>query len=295
MSTLFSLTLDETGTWSAPQPVDLNAAAGHQLSADLTVDQTGQLHLAWQDQRSVSDSMRNADPSNADIFVCDLDPNGVWGESIQVSVRSSDRTNASRPLLASDGDRLIAVWSEYDTNVGLETATALLWSWRPVDNPLGWSAPQQIFDRGADLIGGRFLDLAANPTGGVGLVYGRRTVGENQLFLQFLEPGFDIWSQPILLASGDRGSYPKIDYAADGKMYVVYNLGSGIVVDAGGFSVGPGLSYFGLESNLTIDEAGIQGIASVTVDETGQPWVIYLHQPDGEPVTEARVLANAPM
>jgi hypothetical protein len=293
MSTLFSLTLDETGAWSAPQPVDLNAAAGHQLSADLTVDQSGQLHIAWQDQRGVSDSARNADPSNADIFVSDLDSNGVWGDPVQVSVRSSDRSNASRPLLAADGDRLIAVWSEYDTAIGLETATAVLWSWRPIANPLGWSTPLPVFDRGSDLIGGRFLDLAAIPTGGVGLVYGRRTANENMLYLQQLDAGTDAWSQPVLLASGDRGSYPRIAYAADGTLYVVYNLGSGIYVEVGGFSVGPGLSYFGLESNVTAGEEGIQGIASVAVDSNERPWVIYFHQPMQEPVMQARVLTNA--
>ena len=95
------------------------------------------------------------------------------------------------------------------------------------------------------------------------------------------------------LTAGDRGSYPQIACAADGTLYLVYNLGSGIVVDVGAFSVGPGLSYIGQESNLTAGEDGIQGIASVSVDAAGRPWVIYFHQPLGEVVTEARVLANA--
>ena len=197
-------------------------------------------------------------------------------------------------MLAADGDRLVAVWSGYDIAVGLGTAVALMWSWRRIADPSGWSVPQPIFDRGSDLIGGRFLDLASLPPGGVALVYGRKVSGgDNQIFVQYLDVDSDIWNQPILLVTGDRGSYPQIACAADGTLYVVYNLGSGIVVDVGAFSVGPGLSYIGQESNLTASEDGIQGIASVSVDAAGRPWVIYFHQPLGEVVTEARVLANA--
>jgi hypothetical protein len=113
--------------------------------------------------------------------------------------------------------------------------------------------------------------------------------------VQQLATGSTSWSSPVLLAAGDRGSYPRIAFASDGSLYSVYNLGSGITVDVGGFAVPPGLTSFGTEVNLTEFEIGIQGIASVSVDATDTPWVIYFHQPDGEPVTEARVLANAPL
>jgi hypothetical protein len=294
MSTLVHLSLDEGGAWSLPQLVDLNPLAGHQLSTDLATDSTGGLHLTWQDQRSVSEALRNADPSNADILVSDLEPGGAWSAPVQISQRWSDSINASRPMLAADGDRLVAVWSEYDTAVGLDTAVVLMWSWRSLIDPSGWSIPQPIFDRGTDMIGGRFLDLAPLPPGGVALVYGRRVFGgDNQLFVQYLDADSDIWNQPILLVTGDRGSYPRIACAADGTLYLVYNLGSGIVVDVGAFSIGPEFSYIGQESNLTAGEDGIQGIASVSVDAGGRPWVVYFHQPLGDVVTEARVLANA--
>ena len=138
MSTLVHLSLDENGAWSLPQLVDLNPLAGHQLSADLASDNFGGLHLAWQDQRSVTDALRNADASNADVFVSDLGPDGVWSPPVQVNQRWSDTIHASRPMLAADGDRLIAVWSEYDTTVGLDTAVALMWSWRSLADPFGW-------------------------------------------------------------------------------------------------------------------------------------------------------------
>ena len=45
------------------------------------------------------------------------------------------------------------------------------------------------------------------------------------------------------------------------------------------------------EETLTAGEEGIQGIATVSVDTLGRPWVMYFHQPLQQPVEEARVLA----
>jgi hypothetical protein len=292
-STLVYLTVDDAGQWSPPAVIVASENAGHQLSPDLTIDGDGGLHLAWQDQRGVSDELRAADPSNADVFESDLNPDGTWTEPVQVNQRTDDATNSSRPQLVADGDSLVAVWSVYNTDVGLNTATTLMWSARPIGDPAGWSEPQPIFDRGEDLIGGRFLDLADDPSGGVTLVYGRRTADANQLFLQRLEQDADSWSEPALIATGDRGSYPRIAVSNDGTTYVVYNLGSGVSVKVGAIAIAPGETAAGTEETLTAGEEGIQGIATVSVDTLGRPWVMYFHQPLQQPVEETRIMRSA--
>lgn len=292
-STLVYLTVDDSGNWSQPAVIVASETAGHQLSPDLTIDSDGGLHLAWQDQRGVSEDLRAADPSNADVFVSDLNPDGTWTDPVQVNQRPDDVTNASRPQLVADGDRLVAVWSVYNTEVGLDTATTLMWSERPIGDSAGWSEPQAIFDRGNDLIGGRFLDMADDPAGGVTLVYGRRTETANELYLQRLAQDGDSWSEAALIATGDRGSYPRIAVSNDGTTYVVYNLGSGVSVKVGAIAIGAGQTAAGEEETLTAGEEGIQGIASVSVDTLGRPWVMYFHQPLQQPVEETRVLRSA--
>ena len=293
LSTLVYMTVDDSGTWSQPAVIVASETAGHQLSPDLTIDSDGGIHLAWQDQRNVSEELRAADPSNADVFVSDLNADGTWSDPVQVNQRPDDVTNASRPQLAADGDRLVAVWSVYNTDTGLNTATTLMWSERSIGDSASWSEPQPIFDRGTDSIGGRFLDLADDPSAGVTLVYGRRTETENQLFLQRLDQDSDSWSEPLLIASGDRGSYPRIAVAQDGTTYVVYNLGSGVSVKVGAIAIAPGQTVAGNEETLTAGEEGIQGIATVSVDTLGRPWIMYFHQPLQQPVEEARVLRSA--
>lgn len=292
-STLVYVTADSSGQWSGPAVIVANENAGHQLSPDLAIDSDGGLHLAWQDQRAVSDELRAADPSNADVFVSDMNPDGTWTEPVQVNTRANDTTNASRPQLVADGDRLVAVWSVYDTEIGLNTATSLMWSERSIGEADGWSEAQSIFDRGDDLIGGRFLDMADDPSAGVTLVYGRRSGDANQLYLQRLDAESDGWSDPSLIATGDRGSYPRIAVNSDGTTFVVYNLGSGVSVKVGAVAIAPGETNAGEEETLTAGEEGIQGIASVSVDTLGRPWVMYFHQPLQQPVEEARVLRSA--
>lgn len=292
-STLVYLTVDDAGTWSPPTVIVPSDTAGHQLSPDLTMDSDGGLHLAWQDQRSVSEELRAANASNADVFVSDLNPDGTWTEPVQVSPSTDDATNASRPQLVADGNRLVAIWSVYNADTGLDTATTIMWSERSIEDPASWSEPKPIFERGSDLIGGRFLDLADDPTGGVTFVYGRRTETENQLYLQRLGSDADSWSEPALIASGDRGSYPRIAVSQDGTTYVVYNLGSGVSVKVGAIAIAPGETMPGEEESLTAGEEGIQGIATVSVDTLGRPWIMYFHQPLQQPVKEVRILRSA--
>ena len=92
------------------------------------------------------------------------------------------------------------VWSVYNATSGIDTAANIQWSARPLDPTATWSNPQQLITRNVDAsgagdqIGGRLLDLVADPTGGVGLVFGRHTGNVNNLFAQHLAAGGSDWS-----------------------------------------------------------------------------------------------------
>lgn len=268
------------GGWTDPVAVAPNPWAGHQLSPDLIRDRKGHLHVVWQDQRSVDDAARAAAASNADIFESDLGSDGVWTEPVQLSSRPDATTNGSRPRLASDGDRLVAVWSVYDETSGLDTAARLEWSSRPLANSAAWTKPRVLLRRGDGEIGGRLLDLASDPSGGVALVYGSHSI-DNTLSVRRLEPNAKSWSAPITLITGDRGSYPAAAYTVDGTLVVVYNEGSGDLVDVGLLVLPAGNAKTPSTTVLTTGEPGASGRAVVAIDADGDPWIAYFHEPTG--------------
>lgn len=285
------------GQWTDPIPVSENPEAGHQLYPDIAVDANDGVHVAWQDQRNVSEEARLVDASNADVFVSDLSADGSWSDAVQVNTRPDDTTNASRPQLLAVNDRLIAIWSVYSTaaEIGLNSAIEIDWSARPLGDSSAWSEAQMILERGEDLIGGRFLDATSTAEGDVALVYGRRTQVENQLHLQLLPSGSNEWSESSLIAAGNRGSYVRAAAAPDGTIYSVFNdAGNGVTVEVGAVAVGSGQADPGPVAQISVGEEGQQGIASVAVDATGGVWVIYYHEVSGQPApSETRTLRGA--
>ncbi len=283
--------------WVGPAIVAPSETAGHQLSSDIAVDSNGGIHVAWQDQRAVSEETRLADASNADVFVSDLTPDGTWTDPVQVNVRPDETVNASRPQLAVDGDRLVVVWSVYSptSDIALDSALQVEWSSRPLEDTAAWSDTATVFDRGADLIGGRFIDAVSNPAGGVDLVFGRRTENENQLYLSSLPAGEGAWSEPTLIAAGNRGNYPRAAAGPDGTVYSVFNSSEGgVSVKVGAVAVGPGRTAPGPEVLISEGEDGQQGIPGVAVDPFGRTWVIYYYELPGQPApSEVRVVRGA--
>lgn len=294
-ATLIYMTVTAAGEWSQPQVVAASETAGHQLFPDLAIDQDGGLHLAWQDQRSASEDARTNDTFNADIFVSDLSPDGTWTEPVQLNQRPDDTTKANIPQLVADGDRLIAVWSVYTAEVGDGTAAMLMWSQRSIDDAASWSEPQPMFDRGTDSIGGKLLDVASDPNGGVTMVFGRRTQDDNQLFIQRMAADSDEWGEPALIASGASRSFPRIAISGDGTTYITYNVvAANGVIKVGAMAVAAGETTPGPEELLSDGEPGNQGFPSVGVDVLGRPWVMYFHQSAQSTVAdETRVLRSA--
>jgi hypothetical protein len=294
-STLMYTTSTADGGWTDPVPVAPNDQAGHQLAPSLALDAAGGMHLAWQDQRGVSDEMRTASASNADIFACDLAANGTCAKPVLISIRETPTTNGSRPDLVVDGDRLVVVWSTYvgTSDADLQTAQRVEWSTRPLaDANATWTKPQTIVERENGLIGGRLVDLAADPNGGVYLAFGRRTTA-NALYLTHMAKDAKEWSDPLIIASGDRGSFPALVVAGDGTAYVSYNIGDNTDVQVGAVALGPGQPRASAETMVSRGEDGAQGRPVITIDASGRVWILYMHEPTGGVANEVRVQRGA--
>lgn len=282
---------DGEGGWTDPIPVARLDTSGFQLSPSLAIDRNGQLHVTWQDQRAFADEARQASPSNADIFVSDLGPDGVWTIPVLVNTHYSDAV-ASRPQIVADGDRLVAIWSVYAAEIGLNAAVRVEWSSRPLDKPFDWTPPQPLVVGRGESFGGRLLDLEADPTGGVVFVYGRQAT-DTFLFLRRLKPGATEWGGDTLLTFGDRGTFPSVTVSQEGVVYVVYNVGDGGAVDVGAVAIPYRSIQPGPEVVLTTEQENTQGRPIVATDVTGRPWIVYFSEPPAGTANEVRILRNA--
>ena len=284
------------GGWDAPVPVAPHPEAGHQMLPALAVDGEDRLHVLWRDQRAVGPELRALDPGNADLFASDLQ-DGAWSPPVQVNRRPNPTSNASYPNLAVDGGRLVAVWSAYKgtTAKEMEKATRVEWSTRPLNDPTGWSRPQPLLDRADGEVGGPLLDLAADPLGGVGLVYGRLSPNvappavSNTLYLRRLEPGMEEWGGDLPLGSGDFGFSPALAIGPDGAVYVAYDDGRNRAIEVGAVTVPPGATAAPAVV-LTTAEDGEHGQAAIAIAADGRPWVAYMRAADGAAPTEIRCL-----
>ena len=292
-STLLYVRLDRDGTQTDPVPVAPDPAAGYQMMPALAVDANNRVHALWRDQRGVSAESRSALPANADLYGATL-VDGRWGAAEPVTTRGAEDVNAAWPLLAVDGDRLVAVWSLYKgtTEEEMKTAVRVEWSTRAADSSSGWSPAQTLVERTEDEIGGRLVDLAGSDNG-VAVIYGRFARSTNQLALKRLPSGGDAWSPDLPLSAGDYGYLPTMAMTPEGNAFVVYNTRRSRNVEIGAISVGPD-GTVAPPVTLTASEDGVQARAAVATDAEGRPWVVYMHQPVGSgAATEIRALRGA--
>ncbi len=290
-STLLYTREDGNGGWIEPVAISLDQLAGHQIAASLAIDTNDTLYVAWQDQRAFSPEALSS-PANADIFVSQRTVDGLW--TLPVLINNHYPTSAaSRPQLVVDGDRLVAVWSVYTSAMGLSAAARMEWSQRPLASELDWTAPQTLTNGRGDLFGGRLVAMAADPTGGVVLAYGRVGSKDTFLFTKRLKPGANAWGSDSLIAFGESGTYPAIAINNLGTVFISYNVGKGNIVDVGA----TGISYRsvepGPETIVTQDDPNTQGISAVAVDLTGTPWFVYFGEIPGQDPTIVGVIRNA--
>ncbi|HEY8446785.1 MAG TPA: hypothetical protein VIL01_06720 [Thermomicrobiales bacterium] len=292
-STLVYVREDDDGGWTEPMPVSPYPEAGHQIQGALAIGADDTLYVAWQDQRLFSPEARTASAANADILLSEKKPNDdEW--SIPYLVNPHLPTAAAlSPRIVVDGDRIVVVWSVYTAELGIEFGAAHIdWATRPVDDPDAWSTPEPlVFGRG-DRFGGRYVDLAADPHGGVVLVFARQA-NDTFLFLRRLPPGSNEWGGDVLLTFGEKGTYPSVTVSKDGNVYASYNVGVGAVVDVGAVAIPFRSIAPGAEVVLTQDDPDTQGLAVITTDVTGKPWLIYASEVPGELPDKIHVLRNA--
>lgn len=284
----------QDASWTDPAPVAPHPDAGHQMLASLAVDDADGLHVIWRDQRLVTPEARAALPTNADLMASDL-VEGEWTAPAQINVREAPDINPAWPHLAVDGDRLIVVWSIYrgSTAEEMKSAVRVEWSTRPLDLAGAWSTPQTLYIREGGDAGGRLIDLAADPRGGAVVVYGLYNRSVNELFLQRLDNGSTAWTEPVLISSGDYGYLPAIAIGDDGRIFTVFNNGRNRDVDIGGLIADPTGKSAGAVT-LTPAEGGVTARASIALDPSGGPWVVYMHQPMGSSnVTEIQAVRAA--
>jgi len=292
-STLLYARADQGGEWTEPVEVAPDPAAGYQMMPALAVDKAGRVHAVWRDQRGVSAEARAAMAANADLYGATL-VDGEWDPAERVTVREAEDINAAWPLLAVDGDRLVAVWSLYQgtTEAEMRTALRVEWSVRPADGASGWSPATTLAERSDDEVGGRLIDLAGSDDG-VAVVYGRFARATNQLALKRLPPGADEWSADVPLSTGDYGYLPALAMTPAGDAFVAYNTRRNRNVEIGAVEI-PKEGEIAPPVSLTASEDGVQARAAVAVDAAGRPWVVYMHQPPGgSSATEIRALRGA--
>ncbi len=284
----------DDGVWSEPALIAPNENAGHQMLATLAIDQADGLHVIWRDQRFVDADLRNTLPVYADLLSSDLTADG-WSEPSPVSVREAPDLNPAWPRLVADKDRLVAIWSLYQgtTPDEMKSAASVQWSVRDLTPGGTWSQPETLFVRESGDAGGRLIDMAADPRGGVAAIFGLFNRGVNDLYVQRLEPGSTAWTEPRLVASGDFGFLPTTAIARDGTMFVVFNNGRNRDVDIGGLQIAPDGTTAG-PVTLTPGEGGVTARANISLDSNGVPWIVYMQQPVGATNVAEIQTARAP-
>lgn len=283
---------DGNGGWTTPIPVSTDPAAGFQLYPSLAVDKNDVLHVAWQDQRVFSDTARAANASNADILVSDFKPgDSSWSKPFLVNTHFFDSASLL-PHLVADGDRLVLVWSVYSQQYGLTTATRIDWATRPLDKELEWTLGQPLVAGRGDAFGGRLVDLAADPTGGVVMVFARQG-NDTFLFLRRLKPDATEWGGDILVAYGARGNYPTVSVAANGTVYVTYEAIVNKAVKVASVAIPYRSIEPGPETVLTTDEANSQGRSGLATDLTSKPWIVYIAESKDGKTNRVEALCNA--
>jgi len=291
LSTLMYTVEDGSGGWTDPVPVAPSPDSGHQVAPSLAIDNSGTMHVLWQDQRLFSPTDRSSSILNSDIFASDLPRGGAWTPPVEVSPHFATAVG-TWPNLVVDGDRLVAIWSVYTSATGPNNAARIDCATRPLDDPEGWSEAQPLIVGRGEQFGSHYVDMTADPNGGVVLAFARQ-LNDAFLFVRRLPADSTEWSGDILVTAGDRGTWPSIAVNEQGTVYIVYNVGFSSVVDVGAVAVTFRSIQPGPERLLTQDDPNSQGRPVIAIDQTGAPWVFYFSTKPSQPVDKAYVLRNA--
>lgn len=262
--------------WPDPVKIAPNGSAGDQLAPSLAIDGNDTLHVAWQDQRAFSIGDRTASSSNADLFSASKPMNGEWTAAIPVNEHIGGQS-ALWPHIVADGDRVVVVWSVYETTRGLEAAARIEWSRKGLEPDDTWASAQTLVAGRGEQFGGRLVDLAADPTGGVVVAFGRRNY-DTFLFVRRLPAASTAWGSDILVTFGQSGAFPTLSVSQFGTVFVAFVTGSETPFEVGIVAIAGGSNEPGEEVALTTGIKGSQARATLCTDASGQPWLIVFNE-----------------
>lgn len=203
-----SYSYDSGATWATPVSVDTAPQSVICLDPDVAVDSSGNVYVAWWDNR---------DPSYRHIFVATSKDGGLSFDP-EVRVSSLDSTNVLPSLTTSD-DVLHVSWQEQNIN-GFTT----LWIAESTDYGLGWT-PHVLF-AGPSASASRDLQVNADSSGRLHAVwYYTNPSGLKQISYSKSVNGGISWSNPVRVddsASSTSYRKPRIVSGVRG-LYVVWS------------------------------------------------------------------------
>lgn len=152
---LYSRSLDDGDTWSAPATLNTNASTDASTAADLTpfiaADGLGNWICVW---RSTGDIGPGAGTDNDIIYAVSTDSGVTWSAPAVIhSNANTDTGTDTWPFIATDREGTwIAVWYSNEDLGGAGTDNDILYV-KSTDLGTTWSAPSLLNDNGATDIG----------------------------------------------------------------------------------------------------------------------------------------------
>jgi len=261
---LFSRSIDNGLSWSAPAALNTNASSdsGTDASPQLTTDGAGNCVALWWS----TDTLGGGIGSDVDILSSRSIDNGVsWSAPAALNTNAaSDSGNDYRPQLNTDGvENWVAVWYSYDDLGGTIGTDADVLFTRSIDNGVSWSATAALntnatSDTGYD----HYPEITTDGAGNwVAVWFSNENLGEtigtdeDILFSRSIDNGVS-WSAPAALntnAASDSGSdvAPRLTTDGAGNWVAVWEsqddlggtIGTEYDILVARFQLGPSVLY----------------------------------------------------
>jgi len=294
---LFTRSTDYGSTWTAPAPLNTNAAtdSGHDSACQLTTDGQGNWLAVWESY----DDLGGTIGTDKDVlFSRSVDDGTTWTAPLPLNTNGvSDSGYDARPQLTADTQgNWVALWySDDDLGGAIGTDADVLFS-RSTDNGATWTAPLALNTNAAsDSADDLQPQLTTDGQGNWLAVWGsgEAFVTDFDILFSHSTDSGAIWSDPAALntnAAIDSGydTYPQLTTDGQGNWVAVWRSND----DLGG-TIGPdvdvlfsrsadnGASWTApacLNTNATSD-SGSDEYPQLTTDDQGN-WVAVWHSTD---------------
>lgn len=233
---LIARSVDDGATWSAPEPLNTNAAtdSGHDTRAQVTTDGAGTWVAVWDSQ----DSLGGTIGTDRDILVArSMDDGATWSVPAALDTNAAtDSGDDLRPQVATDGaGTWVAVWDSIDTLGGTIGADSDVLFVRSTDDAATWTAAAPLNTNAAADSGGDFGPYISNAGAGAWLAVWSSsddlggTIGiDSDILVARSADGGATWTVPAPLnsnAATDSGGDTNLQLTTDaaGRSLAVWN------------------------------------------------------------------------